>query len=96
MADGLADSNALVLLYRDGPLGQLRQTIREVQKLRARDDRVPDHIDICQPHPDPDATGLLDDTLNVIVTTHDCADDCADRVAARLRGAGGSGAGGAP
>ncbi len=85
MEEGLTESSAVVLLYRDGPLGQLRQTIREVQKLRARDERVPDHIDLCQPHADPSATGLLDDSLNVIVTAHDCADDCAAEVAARLR-----------
>jgi hypothetical protein len=96
MEEGLTGSDALVLLYRKGPVGQLRHTITEVQKLRARIEGVPGVVDLCQPHPDPDATGLYDDTLNVIVTLHDCAEDCADRVAARLKGGGKPGTGGNP
>lgn len=82
--DGLANSDQLLLFYRDGPLMQLRKTISEVEKQRARDDRVPDHTDLCQPHPDPLATGLSSPDLNIIITGDDCADDCIGELAARL------------
>jgi hypothetical protein len=96
LEENLEESDAVLFLYREGPATQVRQTIKEVHKLAAGNAKVPRRIDLCQTQPTPDALGIYDPDLNLIVTPGDCGHDCAracaekvvDRLAARLAGTG--------
>ncbi len=77
LEESLEDSDAVLFLYRAGPATQVRQSIKEVRKLAARNPRVPQRIDLCQPTSAPDALGVYDPDLQVIGTPGDCGEGCA-------------------
>ena len=73
--------DAVLMVYRDGPVGQVSQHLVECLKAfaKAPKGKKPPVIDLCQTRSDPLAVGLRPSGMRVHVVRDTCADDCVQR-----------------
>lgn len=76
--DNLAVCSAVLIVYRHGPLQQIRQHLIECLKVSAKVSRskTPPTIDLCQTASDSLALGLYPKGMRIHVVGEACADDC--------------------
>jgi hypothetical protein len=70
--------DAVLMVYRDGPVDQVSQHLVEFLKAatKAPKGKRPPAIDLCQTHEDPLAVGLRPKGMRVRVVREACADEC--------------------
>ena len=85
LRDKLKLANAVLVVFRDGPTGQIHEQFREYLRhsLRLGGDRTAPSLDLCQARHDVDL-GLHPAQLRVHFVNGDCAGDCARRLAGAL------------
>jgi hypothetical protein len=72
--------DAVLMIYRNGPVDQVSQHLVECQKAcaKAPKGRTPPTIDLCQTWSDPLALGLYSKDIRIHVVDETCADDCVE------------------
>ena len=79
LRDNLGRSDALLLVYEEGPVTQVRRFITEFHKSQAEDDARPSRLAVCQPHEDRMAVGIAAPDLEIFVTGEPCSESCAQQ-----------------
>ena len=80
LRDNLERSDALLLVYDQGPVTQVRRFITEFRKSKAGDDVRAGRIAVCQPHEDRMALGIAAPDLEIFVTPEPCSESCAEQI----------------
>ena len=72
--------DAVLMIYRNGPVDQVNQHLIECLKTcaKAPKGRTPPTIDLCQTRSDPLALGLHPKGMRIHVVDETCADDCVE------------------
>jgi hypothetical protein len=72
--------DAVLMIYRNGPVDQVNQHLIECLKTcaKAPQGRTPPTIDLCQTRSDPLALGLHPKGMRIHVVDETCADDCVE------------------